>query len=82
MTKKQKAEKHREIMGNLRSALNDFIDEYEGMDYKNPLEPLKLAAALRSEALKWDLREAEGARHSPLDYTIIAALQTLLTKEE
>lgn len=39
-------------------------------DMGNPLEPLKIQAALQSEVLKLNLRK----ERNPLDYTIIAVL--------
>lgn len=45
----------------------------------NPLEPLKIAAALKSELLKISLRKKIAPQNiSPLDYTVIAALQQAL----
>lgn len=41
----------------------------------DPLEPLKVASALRSEILKFEYRKEHDPKAiSPLDYTIIAAL--------
>ena len=41
----------------------------------DPLEPLKVASALRSEILKFEYRKEHDPKSiSPLDYTIIAAL--------
>ena len=41
----------------------------------DPLEPLKVASALRSEILKYEYRKKNAPKEiSPLDYTIMAAL--------
>lgn len=48
-------------------------------DIKNPLEPLKVTSALKSELLKLQFRQTEKPKSiSPLDYTIIAALIKVL----
>ena len=48
-------------------------------DIKNPLEPLKVTSALKSELLKLQIRQTEKPKSiSPLDYTIIAALIKVL----
>jgi hypothetical protein len=55
----------------------------KGADIGNPLEPLKVYAALKSEILKYDYRaEHEPQKISALDYTIIMALQDVLTRAE
>ena len=47
--------------------------------HKNPLEPLKVTSALKSELLKLQFRQTEKPKSiSPLDYTIIAALIKVL----
>ena len=47
----------------------------------DPLEPLKITSALRSEILKLQFRQAEKPESiSPLDYTVIAALKEALKK--
>lgn len=48
---------------------------------KDPLEPLKIGSALKSELLKLQLRKAEKPEDiSILDYTVIAALKEALEK--
>lgn len=50
-------------------------------DIKDPLEPLKISSALKSELLKLKFRQAEKPESiSPLDYTVIAALKEALEK--
>ena len=50
-------------------------------DMKNPLEPLKISSALKSEIMKLELRkQSKPESISVLDYTIIAALQKVLEK--
>lgn len=45
-------------------------------DMENPLEPVKVAAALQSECLKLAIRMQDNPESvSPLDYTIIACLR-------
>lgn len=47
----------------------------------DPLEPLKISSALKSEMLKLQFRKAEKPEDiNPLDYTVIAALQEALKK--
>lgn len=47
----------------------------------DPLEPLKISSALKSELLKLQFRKAENPESiSPLDYTVIAALKEALEK--
>lgn len=47
----------------------------------DPLEPLKISSALKSEMLKLQFRKAEKPGDiSPLDYTVIAALKEALEK--
>ena len=44
-------------------------------DIENPLEPLKVASALQSEILKFEIRKEQSPQDiSILDYTIIACL--------
>ena len=62
---------------NLKKALDEYIDEMD-FDMDNPLEPIKVASAMKSEMLKWQLREREGQDHSPLDVTIFFALMNAL----
>ena len=48
-------------------------------DMKNPLEPIKVYSALKSEILKLELRIKNRPKDiSILDYTVIAALQKVL----
>ena len=48
-------------------------------DMENPLEPIKVYSALKSEILKLELRiENRPKDISILDYTVIAALQKVL----
>lgn len=47
----------------------------------DPLEPLKISSALKSELLKLQFRKTEKPESiSPLDYTVIAALKEALEK--
>ena len=47
----------------------------------DPLEPLKISSALKSELLKLQFRKAENPdKISILDYTVIAALKEVLEK--
>lgn len=62
----------------IRQAIDQWIDELEGTDIENPLEPIKVASALKSEIMKWEIREKQGKEHSVLDYTIIKALESVL----
>lgn len=49
----------------------------------DPLEPLKISSALKSELLKLQFRKAEKPESiSPLDYTVIAALKEALEKRK
>lgn len=61
----------------LKKAIDKWIDEQD-MEMDNPLEPIKVASALKSELFKWELRDMKGEMHSPLDYTIIKALEYAL----
>lgn len=48
-------------------------------DMRNPLEPLKISSALKSEIMKLEFRkQSKPESISVLDYTIIAALQKVL----
>lgn len=48
-------------------------------DMRNPLEPLKVSSALKSEIMKLEFRkQSKPESISVLDYTIIAALQKAL----
>ena len=58
-----------EAMRTARACNAQYLD-----DIKNPLEPLKVTSALKSELLKLQIRQAKKPKSiSPLDYTIIAA---------
>lgn len=51
-------------------------------DINNPLEPLKLSSALRSEIRKYEYRKEHKPQDiSPLDYTIIYALKHCLEEQ-
>ena len=55
----------------------------KGADIDNPLEPLKVYSALKSEVMKYEYRaEHEPQKINVLDYTIIKALQDVLTRAE
>ena len=55
----------------------------KGADIDNPLEPLKVYSALKSEVMKYECRaEHEPQKINVLDYTIIKALQDVLTRAE
>ena len=63
-----------EAMRTARACNAQYLD-----DIKNPLEPLKVTSALKSELLKLQIRQAKNPKSiSPLDYTIIAALIKVL----
>lgn len=66
----------------IRKAIDEWIDELDDMDIGNPLEPLKVASALKSELMAWEHREKAGQSHSPLDVTVIKALEYMLEKME
>lgn len=51
-------------------------------DINNPLEPIKIAAALQSEYTKLAVRKQTNQKISILDYTIIACLQKQLKQSE
>lgn len=61
----------------LKEMIDEWIDEQD-MEMDNPLEPIKVASALKSELFKWEFRDRRGEQHSPLDYTIIKALEYAL----
>lgn len=72
-----------EIMEAERDGRCVVLPPVKGADIGNPLEPLKVYAALKSEVLKYDYRaEHEPQKISALDYTIIMALQDVLTRAE
>ena len=59
---------HYETLKKMESQTLDNIND--------PLEPLKISSALKSELLKLQFRKAEKPESiSPLDYTVIAALK-------
>ena len=65
-----------EAMRMLRACQVQYLD-----NIKDPLEPLKIGSALKSELLKLQLRKAEKPEDiSMLDYTVIAALKEALEK--
>ena len=65
-----------EAMRMLRACQVQYLD-----NIKDPLEPLKIGSALKSELLKLQLRKAEKPEDiSILDYTVIAALKEALEK--
>lgn len=54
-----------------------------GADIDNPLEPMKVYFALKSEAMKYEYRAAhEPQKITALDYTIIKALEDVLNRTE
>lgn len=64
---------HYETLKKMESQTLDNIND--------PLEPLKISSALKSELLKLQFRKAEKPENiSPLDYTVIAALKEALEK--
>lgn len=64
---------HYETLKKMESQTLDNIND--------PLEPLKISSALKSELLKLQFRKAEKPESiSPLDYTVIAALKEVLEK--
>ena len=65
-----------EAMRMLRACQVQYLD-----NIKDPLEPLTIGSALKSELLKLQLRKAEKPEDiSILDYTVIAALKEALEK--
>ena len=70
------AQECQEAMQTARACQAQWLD-----DINNPLEPLKISSALKSELLKLQFRKAEKPESiSPLDYTVIAALKEALEK--
>lgn len=64
---------HYETLKKMESQTLDNIND--------PLEPLKISSALKSELLKLQFRKAEKPENiSSLDYTVIAALKEALEK--
>lgn len=69
-------EEVREAVKTVRRYKTQYLD-----DMKNPLEPLKISSALKSEIMKLEFRkQSKPESISVLDYTIIAALQKALDK--
>ena len=71
----------------LKAAKDDgrlvVLPPVKGADIDNPLEPLKVYSALKSEVMKYEYRaEHEPQKINVLDYTIIKALQDVLTRAE
>lgn len=65
-----------EAMRTARACQAQYID-----NIGDPLEPLKISSALKSELLKLQFRKAEKPESiSTLDYTVIAALKEALEK--
>ena len=65
-----------EAMQTARACQAQYLD-----NMSDPLEPLKISSALKSEMLKLQFRKAEKPGDiSPLDYTVIAALKEALEK--
>lgn len=65
-----------EAMQTARMCNTQYLD-----NINDPLEPLKISSALKSEVLKLQIRQAEKPESiSPLDYTVIAALEEALKK--
>ena len=65
-----------EAMRTARAYQAQYLD-----NIKDPLEPLKISSALKSELLKLQFRKTEKPESiSPLDYTVIAALKEALEK--
>ena len=65
-----------EAMQTARACQVQYLD-----NIKDPLEPLKISSALRSELLKLQLRKEKKPEDiSILDYTVIAALKEALEK--
>lgn len=65
-----------EAMQTARACQAQYLD-----NMSDPLEPLKISSALKSEMLKLQFRQAEKPGDiSPLDYTVIAALKEALEK--
>lgn len=67
-------EEVREAVETVKRYETQYLD-----DMKNPLEPLKISSALKSEIMKLEFRkQSKPESISVLDYTIIAALQKVL----
>ena len=67
-------EEVREAVDTVRRYETQYLDDME-----NPLEPLKISSALKSEIMKLEFRkQRKPERISIFDYTIIAALQKVL----
>lgn len=65
-----------ETMQTARACQAQYMD-----NINDPLEPLKISSALKSELLKLQFRKAENSdKISILDYTVIAALKEVLEK--
>lgn len=65
-----------EAMRTARACQAQYID-----NIGDPLEPLKISSALKSELLKMQFRKTEKPESiSPLDYTVIAALKEALER--
>ena len=65
-----------EAMQTARACQVQYLD-----NIKDPLEPLKISSALKSELLKLQFRKAKKPEDiSVLDYTVIAALKEALEK--
>ena len=70
-------------------AMIDALEEYGARfmsikigKYSNPLEPLKLANALRSEIFKYEYRKEHKPQDiNPLDYTVMYALKHCLEEQ-
>lgn len=67
-------EEIREAVDTVRRYETQYLDDME-----NPLEPLKISSALKSEIMKLEFRKQRKPESiSIFDYTIIAALQKVL----
>ena len=67
-------EEVREAADTVRRYETQYLDDME-----NPLEPLKISSALKSEIMKLEFRKQRNPESiSIFDYTIIAALQKVL----
>lgn len=69
------------LIEEVETALNDY-DRFTRQtldNLSNPLEPLKVYSALKSEILKYEIRNAKDPKSvSPLDITIMFALKRVL----
>lgn len=71
-------EECRQAMETAKACEAQYLD-----NMSDPLEPLKISSALKSELLKLQFRKAEKPESiSPLDYTVIAALKEALEKRK